>query len=119
MEIGHLLQRPPTVCYRKYHMDIVKTNRFQSTVKWTQEEDDRLRDAVEEYGDQNWTRIAHEVDGKTNTQCYHRYSKVSSPDIKRGKWSKEEDFRLKFAVEIYSTHDWNRICPLVPGRTDI
>lgn len=31
------------------------------------------------------------LDGRTGAQCMHRYMKSIKPDIKKGKWDKEED----------------------------
>lgn len=36
---------------------------------WTEEEDERLRMAVEHYGGKNWKKIAEAVPGRNSVQC--------------------------------------------------
>jgi hypothetical protein len=40
---------------------------------WTQEEEQRLLDAVREHGDKAWTRVAAELGNRSDVQCRFRY----------------------------------------------
>ena len=64
-----------------------------SGVRWTKEEDERLRQAVEAVGAKNWKRISMEFffDKRTDVQCLHRWQKVLRPGLVKGPWTKEED----------------------------
>lgn len=37
-------------------------------IKWTEEEDDLLRDVVDKYGAKNWKKICRFIPGRTSTQ---------------------------------------------------
>lgn len=92
--------------------------------KWTPEEDKMLVDAVKIYGTQNWQCVAQMMDGRTGQQCLHRYEKAINPEIKRGRWDKNEDELLKRAVEPFLTSNskkiiWSTVRLSVPGRTDV
>jgi Myb-like DNA-binding protein BAS1 len=59
------------------------------------------------------------VPGRTNTLCRQRWVHTLDPAIgvKMGKWTPEEDARLKEAVKNHGT-DWVAIAALVPSRTN-
>ncbi|KAL0949547.1 hypothetical protein HGRIS_009596 [Hohenbuehelia grisea] len=82
---------------------------------WSEEEDRRLRLAVEAYGN-SWTEVALSMHGRTNEQCRERWSVIANPD-KRSEWTAEEDELL---IEAYSTIGprWKAISEKVSGRTD-
>lgn len=57
--------------------------------KWTQEEDETLREAVQRHGGRNWKRISDCLEGRTDVQCLHRWQKVLRPGLIKGPWTKE------------------------------
>lgn len=88
--------------------------------KWTPEEDARLLEAIKIFGTGNWVTVADHIGGRTGQQCLHRYEKALNPEIKRGRWSPEEDELLRKAVaEAGEKIVWSRIRQSVPGRTDV
>jgi hypothetical protein len=92
--------------------------------KWTAEEDEQLMSALKIYGTQNWQAVAQTLDGRTGQQCLHRYEKAINPQIKRGRWSSDEDELLRQAVQPFiqsgSTRiNWSTVKLSVPGRTDV
>lgn len=93
--------------------------------KWTPEEDAQLIAAVKQFGSQDWQGVSQCLDGRTGQQCLHRYDKAINPEIKRGRWTVEEDGILKQAVLSYINDNnnkkiiWATIKQLVPGRTDV
>jgi hypothetical protein len=91
------------------------------TGKWTEDEDSKLKDAVQTRGGKNWGAIAALVPGRTNRQCSCRWHDVLDHSIDRengrtGKWSEDEDNKLKDAVKTHGGKDWGLIAALVPGR---
>lgn len=40
---------------------------------WTREEEQKLINAVKQFGDKSWTRISKEISGRTDVQCRFRY----------------------------------------------
>ncbi|KAA8593533.1 hypothetical protein FQN60_009649 [Etheostoma spectabile] len=60
-------------------------------VKWTQEEDDKLKVLVQKLGSNDWKYIASYIPTHTENQCQHRWFKVLDPELVKGPWTKEED----------------------------
>jgi Myb-like DNA-binding domain len=61
--------------------------------KWTPEEDEILRNAVQQHGGKNWKKISDCLDGRTDVQCLHRWQKVLRPGLVKGPWTKEVRLR--------------------------
>lgn len=59
--------------------------------RWTAEEDQKLRVAVNKYGGKYWKLIAEDVPGRTHTQCLQRWCKVLKPGLLKGPWCEKED----------------------------
>ena len=50
-------------------------------------QDENVANAVTEYGQKNWKGIATHVEGKSEMQCLHRWTKVIDPDLVKGPWT--------------------------------
>jgi hypothetical protein len=96
-----------------------KNHTSAKQLKWTPQEDKQLTEAVKIFGNCNWQQIASLLPGRTGQQCLHRYSKSLHPNIKRSKWTAEEDDLLRRAVQLYGMGNWTKVRRLVPGRTDM
>ncbi|KAK3137241.1 hypothetical protein QOZ80_5BG0449660 [Eleusine coracana subsp. coracana] len=90
--------------------------RRSSKGNWTQEEDDMLRKAVENYNGKNWKKIAECFPGRTDVQCLHRWQKVLNPELVKGPWSKEEDEIIIQMVNKLGPKKWSTIAQALPGR---
>ena len=86
--------------------------------KFSEEEDERLRSLVAEFGDTDWHLIARKMENRNARQCRERWRNYLCPDVDNGPWSEEEDQRLD---EMYAIHGpkWKYIANFFPGRTDI
>jgi hypothetical protein len=90
--------------------------------KWAVDEDKKLKDVVPKHGGNNWKIITALVPGRTQRQCCDRWRDVLDPSIDQttvlaGKWTTDEDKRLKDAVLTHGGKSWETIAALVPGRT--
>lgn len=85
-------------------------------VKWTTEEDDVLRSAVEENGAKNWKLISQRLPDRTEVQCLHRWQKVLKPSLVKGPWTVEEDNKVMELVKKYGAKKWSLIASNLPGR---
>lgn len=56
---------------------------------WTAEEDELLRNAVQQYGGRNWKKISDMIADRTDVQCLHRWQKVLRPGLIKGPWTVE------------------------------
>ena len=84
----------PLICYVRY----LETSSFYKYKKWTKNEDTILRKAILYYGPKNWQQISYCLDGRNNSQCFHRWMKGINPKIKRDKWTFIEDLTLGVAL---------------------
>jgi len=85
-------------------------------VKWTTEEDNILRAAVEEHGAKNWKLISQRLPDRTEVQCLHRWQKVLKPTLVKGPWTAEEDHKVLELVDKYGAKKWSLIASQLPGR---
>ena len=84
--------------------------------RWTNEEDDQLRNAVARYGERNWKSIAEKVTGRNHTQCLQRWTKVLAPGLIKGHWRPDEDQLLRDLVA-EGRKNWGQVASQIPGRT--
>ncbi|EOA29895.1 hypothetical protein CARUB_v10012991mg [Capsella rubella] len=105
--------RTPFQCLARYQRSL---NPSILRKEWTPEEDDQLRAAVELFGDKDWQSVANVLKGRAGTQCSNRWKKSLRP-TRKGRWSLEEDKRVKVAVTLFGSQNWHKISQFVPGRT--
>jgi hypothetical protein len=111
-------------CYNRWH-DVLHPSNGRangSKGKWTEEQDSKLKDAVKTHGDKDWVAMSALVPGLTRAQCNNRWKDALDPSIDRankrtGKWTEDEDIKLKDAVQTHGGKNWGAIATLVPGRT--
>ncbi|KFZ52354.1 snRNA-activating protein complex subunit 4, partial [Podiceps cristatus] len=84
---------------------------------WTPEEDAMLLAAVKKYGERDWYKIRTEVPGRSDAQCRDRYLKALHHDVKKGKWSLEEEEQLIELVQKHGLGRWSKIASELPHRT--
>ena len=60
-------------------------------IKWTEEEDQMLRDLVEKHGTKKWSFISTLFENKGSKQCRRRWQNKLSMDAKNTSWTDEED----------------------------
>jgi hypothetical protein len=94
----------------------------ERTGKWSEDEDIKLKEAVETHGGKNWDAITALVPGRTMIQCSRRWHNVLNSNIDptttlAGSWTADEDKKLKDAVQLHGGKGWVTIPALVPGRT--
>lgn len=97
----------------------LELSNFYQYKKWSFIEDQILKKAILYYGPKNWQQISYCLEGRNNSQCFHRWMKGINPKIKRSKWSLEEDITLGIALKIYGNNKWAKISNHIPYRTDI
>ncbi|NXC13477.1 SNPC4 protein, partial [Corythaeola cristata] len=84
---------------------------------WKPEEDAMLLAAVKKYGERDWYKIRTEVPGRSDAQCRDRYLKALHCDVKKGKWSLEEEEQLIELVQKHGLGHWSKIASELPHRT--
>nr|XP_016468919.1 PREDICTED: transcription factor MYB39-like [Nicotiana tabacum] len=85
---------------------------------WTPEEDQKLVDYIHKYGHENWRALPKLAElNRCGKSCRLRWTNYLRPDIKRGKFSEDEE---KLIVKLHSLlgNKWSAIATRLPGRTD-
>ncbi|XP_056293774.1 v-myb avian myeloblastosis viral oncogene homolog-like 2b isoform X2 [Pseudoliparis swirei] len=85
-------------------------------VKWTQEEDDKLKALVHKLGSNDWKYIATYIPSHSEHQCQHRWFKVLDPELVKGPWTKEEDDKVIELVNLYGNKQWAMVAKHLKGR---
>jgi hypothetical protein len=118
-----LPRRTKTQCWSRWH-DVVDPRidrKAPRTGRWTQDEDDNLKEAAEKYRGQNWEAVSMLVPSRTPRQCRDRWRNALDPSVdmamaRTGHWTAEEDIKLKKAVQKYGGKNWTAIAEMVPDR---
>ncbi|CAA6667045.1 unnamed protein product [Spirodela intermedia] len=85
---------------------------------WTPEEDRKLVDYIERNGHGSWRALPrHAGLNRCGKSCRLRWTNYLRPDIKRGKFSEEEE-RLIIHLHSILGNKWSAIATKLPGRTD-
>ena len=84
-------------------------------IKWTEDEDKLLLSLVENGYAGKWRFISNFFPNKTNFDCYIRFGKIN-PNLKKGKWSNEEDDLIKQLVSEHG-YDWAKISFIIKNRS--
>ncbi|GKV15845.1 hypothetical protein SLEP1_g26590 [Rubroshorea leprosula] len=85
---------------------------------WTAEEDQTLMDYIQKHGHGRWRTLPKNAGLKRcGKSCRLRWTNYLRPDIKRGKFSPEEDDAI---IQLHSVlgNKWSAIAARLPGRTD-
>ncbi|KAG9152571.1 hypothetical protein Leryth_024336 [Lithospermum erythrorhizon] len=85
---------------------------------WTAEEDKKLIDYIHEHGYGNWRTLPNNAGlQRCGKSCRLRWTNYLRPDIKRGKFSFEEEETI---IQLHGIlgNKWSTIATCLPGRTD-
>ncbi|KAL0285535.1 UNVERIFIED_CONTAM: Transcription factor [Sesamum calycinum] len=85
---------------------------------WTPEEDQKLVDYIHKNGAANWRTLPKNAGlERCGKSCRLRWTNYLRPDIKRGRFSLEEEETI---IQLHSVlgNKWSAIAARLPGRTD-
>nr|XP_043624564.1 transcription factor MYB41-like [Erigeron canadensis] len=85
---------------------------------WTSEEDEKLIDYIHKNGYGNWRTLPKNAGlQRCGKSCRLRWTNYLRPDIKRGKFSSDEEETI---IQLHSAmgNKWSTIAARLPGRTD-
>ncbi|XP_033914976.2 myb-related protein A-like isoform X2 [Acipenser ruthenus] len=96
--------------------ELRNSKKLLSKVKWSREEDEKLKRLVDQHGPEAWDLISNYLPKRTDAQCQHRWQKVLNPELVKGPWTKEEDKRVIELVHKYGPKRWSVIAKHLHGR---
>ncbi len=82
--------------------------------QWTLEEDNLLSSLNNKYKRKRWIHISKYFINRSSYECMLRYFKIN-PNIKKGKWSFEEDRKLMYLIEHFG-NNWSFISKIFKNR---
>ncbi|CAA7054657.1 unnamed protein product [Microthlaspi erraticum] len=85
---------------------------------WTSEEDQKLVDYIQKHGYGNWRTLPKNAGlQRCGKSCRLRWTNYLRPDIKRGRFSFEEEETI-IQLHSFLGNKWSAIAARLPGRTD-
>ncbi|KAL4186115.1 hypothetical protein AMTRI_Chr09g12620 [Amborella trichopoda] len=85
---------------------------------WTPEEDQKLIQYIEKHGHGSWRTLPKNAGlARCGKSCRLRWTNYLRPDIKRGKFTPQEDHTIIHFHSILG-NKWSAIATHLPGRTD-
>ncbi|KAF3960871.1 hypothetical protein ACB098_12G093900 [Castanea mollissima] len=85
---------------------------------WTPEEDQKLVDYIQKHGHGSWRALPRLAGlNRCGKSCRLRWTNYLRPDIKRGKFSEEEE-QIIINLHAVLGNKWSAIATNLPGRTD-
>ncbi len=70
---------------------------------WSPDEDEHLRELVDQYGIKSWAAIATNLKNRNGKQCRERWRNHLRPQLNKGDWSAEEDVEIWDRVQEMGT----------------
>ena len=88
----------------------------QYRILFTEEEDQKLKTLVEQYGENQWEFLARQIGTRSSRQCRERWTNYLCPRLSQGPWTKEEDRLLFLKVKKYGKK-WELLVRFFPTRS--
>ncbi|KRX07538.1 Homeodomain protein [Pseudocohnilembus persalinus] len=106
--------------YKQY----LETNNLRPRqLDWKKEDDDKLIELVQIYGEKHWGQISNHFDGRFFSDVSQRWLKYLNKNLKKGRWNLRDDLKLAILVELYSDNQnniqWSKIIKFFDNRTDV
>lgn len=90
---------------------------FQRKGPWTNQEDMKLREWVNNEGPNKWSLCAKKFTNRTGKQCRDRWINILDPALNKSSWSAEEDYTIFTLFDRFGGV-WSKFVPFFKGRTD-
>lgn len=92
-------------------------NRHKAKAKFSPDDDEKLKEAVKQFGTSNWELVASSMPNRNARQCRDRWYYFHAPNICTEPWTQQEDEQLLHFYETFGAR-WVHISHYFHGRTD-
>ena len=101
-----------------FHQQFLPQRKQHPKVKFSVDDDKKLKDLVEQFGEKNWNLIASKMETRNPRQCRERWENYLSPTVNKNPFTQEEDLLL---LQKYNEigAKWVAISKFFNSRTDI
>ncbi|XP_046390388.1 snRNA-activating protein complex subunit 4 homolog [Ischnura elegans] len=90
---------------------------------WTDAESKRLEEIATKYNIEDWDKIAKELNtNRSSFQCFVQYQRNLNKNLRKSKWTEEEDIMLKKIIQECRVGDyipWSKVALRMHGRTKV
>lgn len=111
----HFEGKSPKQCLSRWKKIITQTELIKGP--WTYEEDRKLLKWIQLEGPKKWSICAETIPGRTGKQCRERWFNALNPQVKKGEWTIEEDYKIYLLYSQYGGK-WSKIALNFPNRTE-
>ena len=100
-------------CMQKYYNMIL----VEKKGRWNEREDQTVLNWVNNNGPTKWSECAKLINGRCGKQCRERWLNFLNPNVKRGKWSVEE--QINFITHLFNIGlSWVYISQNIKSRSE-
>ena len=85
-------------------------------VRWTPEEDEKLKKMVKLHNGRRWKLVAAGIGNRSAAQCRQRWAGLSCPNKTKRAWTAEEDEQLHKFVKMHGATNWSVVAELLQTR---
>lgn len=85
-------------------------------VRWTSDEDDKLRKLVKKYNGRQWKMVAQGIGKRSAAQCRQRWAGLCCPNKTKRAWTKDEDAKLHKYVKAHGASNWSKVAIMLKSR---
>lgn len=111
----HFEGKSPKQCFNRWKKINTQTELIKGP--WTYEEDRKLLKWIQLEGPKKWSMCAETIPGRTGKQCRERWFNALNPQVKKGEWTIEEDYKIYLLYSQYGGK-WSKIALNFPNRTE-
>lgn len=96
----------------------INTDKTKVKIKWSEAEDKKLIKIKQDFPYLIWQQVSQFFENRTKAECMNRYLMVINPNLKKGKWTNEEDEILTNWVVEHGASNWGKLSNLnlIKGR---
>lgn len=85
-------------------------------VRWTPEEDEKLRKMVKLHNGRRWKLVAAGIGNRSAAQCRQRWAGLCCPNKTKRAWTAEEDEQLHKFVKVHGATNWSVVAEMLKTR---